>query len=289
MVIDAHVHLYPAELNRDPVAWAERRGETHWSMLCTRRRKNGEAVQAFPSVDDLLWDMDEAGIDRAVLQGWYWQRPETCAWQNAFYADCVRKHGDRLSAFATVHPAAGRDEALAVVRRARDHGFCGVGELSPHAQGYDVGDPIFQELMTLAGELRLPVNFHVTDPHGAHYPGRIETPLRDFVWLARTFPQTNFILAHWGGKLPMYEEEPESLLNLFYDTAASPLLYDASIWPHFLEVVPMERLLFGSDYPLRLYPREENGVGLLRFVQEARSHGLDLSVLGSDARRLLRL
>lgn len=289
MVIDAHVHLYPAELNDDPVAWAAHRGETHWAMLCTRRRKTGEAIQMFPSVDALLREMDAAEIDRGVLLGWYWQWPETCVWQNAFYRECVKKHPDRLSAFASLHPGAGRDQTLAIVRQARECGFCGLGELSPHSQGYDVSDPVFQEAMDLAGELRLPVNLHVTDPHGAHYPGRIETPGRDFIWLAKTFGRTSFILAHWGGLLPLHEEEPAALLNLYYDTAASPLLYDASVWKRFAEAVPMERLLFGSDFPLRLYPRADAGCGLVRFVKEAREQGVDLATLGADARLLLGL
>lgn len=287
MVIDAHVHLYPEDLNQDPVSWAAQRGETHWAMLCTRRRRSGEAVQEFPSVDVLLREMDAAGVDRAVLLGWYWQWPETCLWQNAFYKQCVRAHPDRLSAFATLHPAAGRDATLRIVQAARDEGFCGLGELSPHSQGYDVADPIFQEVMDLAGDLRLPVNFHVTDPAGAHYPGRVETPGRDFIWLARTFARTPIILAHWGGLLPFREEEPGALLNLFYDTAASPLLYDATIWRRFQEVVPLERLLFGSDFPLRLYPKSVPGFGLARLMEEATREGIDLGTLGADARRLI--
>ena len=41
-----------------------------------------------------------------VLLGWYWESAETCAWQNRFYAACIRAHADRLSAFATFHPVA---------------------------------------------------------------------------------------------------------------------------------------------------------------------------------------
>jgi predicted TIM-barrel fold metal-dependent hydrolase len=61
-IIDAHVHLYPPEVNADPVNWARSAGESHWGALCTRRRKDGRAVQGFPSVAELLCDMDEAGI-----------------------------------------------------------------------------------------------------------------------------------------------------------------------------------------------------------------------------------
>jgi uncharacterized protein len=289
MVIDAHVHLYPLELNRDPLIWGATQAETHWAMLCTRRRKDGRRVQGFPGIDDLLRAMDAAGVGRAVLLGWYWQWPETCVWQNRFYAECVQAHPDRLSAFATLHPSAGRDATLAEVQRARDAGLIGLGELSPHSQGYDVANPVLGEALELAAELRMPVNLHVTDHESGHYPGRVETPLRDFVWLAHTFPRTNFILSHWGGRMPLHDEEAEDLLNVFYDTAASPLLYDASIWQKFLEVVPPERVLFGSDYPLNLYPKLDDEPGLARLVAEAKAHGADAALLGGNAKRLLHL
>ena len=41
LLIDSHIHLYPPDANRDPAAWAEARGETHWAKLSTRRRANG--------------------------------------------------------------------------------------------------------------------------------------------------------------------------------------------------------------------------------------------------------
>ena len=288
-IIDAHVHLYPDELNQDPVAWGASKGETHWSMLCTRRRKDGQLVQGFPSVDELLKTMDKAHVERAVLQGWYWQWPENCEWQNRFYSQCVKTHPDRFSAFASLHPAAGRDATLALVRDARNQGFVGLGELSPHSQGFDVSDPVFQEILELAGELRLPVNLHVTDREGSHYPGRVETPTRDFLWLAHAFPHTNFILAHWGGRLPLRDEETEDLYNIFYDTAASPLLYPPGIWRLFMEVVPVERILFGSDFPLNLYPKLDAQPSMERFIAEARANGADLDVMAQNTRRLLQL
>ena len=164
MLIDAHVHLYPADLCAEPIAWAAARGESHWTKLCTRRRRDGRPVQSFPTVDELLAAMDAAGVDRAVLLGWYWEKSEVCVWHNRFYASCVRAHPDRLSAFATIQPAAGREVTLAEIRRAHDEGLVGLGELSPHSQNYAVADPVFADALALAAELRMPVNLHVTDP-----------------------------------------------------------------------------------------------------------------------------
>jgi predicted TIM-barrel fold metal-dependent hydrolase len=194
-IIDAHVHLYPPEVNRAPADWAAACGEAHWATLCARRRKDGRPVQAFPSLDQLLRDMDAAGVTKAVLLGWYWERPETCVMQNRFYAECLRTHPDRLAAFAAIHPAMTPGE----VAWAEDSGFAGLGELSPHSQGVSLQDRTIRAMVEEAGRRKLAVNLHVTDPQSRRYPGWVETPLADFVQLAHDFPATNFILAHWGG------------------------------------------------------------------------------------------
>ena len=123
-IIDAHVHLYPPEAIPSPLKWAEARQETLWAALATRRRKDGTAVQGFPSMTELLHDMDAAGIGQAVLLGWYWEHHATCVEQNRFYASCLKAEPSRFAAFATAHPAAG-DAALDEVRWARDSGFRG--------------------------------------------------------------------------------------------------------------------------------------------------------------------
>jgi uncharacterized protein len=291
VVIDAHVHLYPVEVDLDPAGWAARTGERHWAVLCTRKRRNGRPVQTLPTVNELLHAMDAAGVARAVLLGWYWENPDTCAWQNRFYADCIRAHPQRLSAFATFHPAAGAAATREEILRACGEGLIGLGELSPHSQRFAIDDPVFTAALALAGELKLPVNLHVTDPATRPYVGRIETPLTDFVALARRFPATTFILAHWGGMLPLAEAhagEPP-LPNVYYDTAASPLLYDAGVWTRALPRFGRERVLFGSDFPLNLYPKLDETPGLVRLVSEARAADAGEEVLHENARRVLGL
>lgn len=286
-VIDSHVHLYPSELNADPAAWAAAHDEEHWARLTTRRRKDGRAVQTFPEVGELLREMDRSGVERAVLLGWYWERPETCAWQNRFFGRCVAAHPDRLIAFATLHPGAGHWPTLGEMHRARDEGLVGIGELSPHSQGFPVDDPVFHEVLTLATDWKMPVNLHVTDPDSGRFPGRVETPLEDFVRLAREFPRTKFVLSHWGGLLPLRDPEARDLGNLYYDTSASPLLYDSDIWGRFIAAVPPERVLFGSDYPLNLYPAQNEAPEMPKLIAEATAAGASEAVLRGNALRLL--
>lgn len=269
--VDAHLHLYPPEAVADPAVWAAACGEAHWTRLCTRRRKSGAPVQLFPSVDELLRDLDAAAIDRAVLLGWYWEKPATCAAQNRFYEQCVRAHPDRLAACAAVHPS-----DLSELTRAANAGFCGVGELSPHSQGFTADDPRVTELLHRAGEMQLTVNLHVTDPASRRYDGWVPTPLEDFTRWARAFPRTRFVLAHWGGGLA-FDAASRSLHNVWFDTAASPLLYDKTAWARAMQAVGADKILFGSDYPLRLFPRDNEASGLSLFAAQARAQ------LGSDA------
>ncbi len=286
-VVDCHVHLYPPEINRDPAGWAAAAGEAHWARLCARVRADGQPVQGFPEVEALLRSLDAAGVDRAVLLGWYWEKPDSCVRQNRFFAECIRRYPDRLSAFATVHPAAGA-EALAEVRRAHGDGLIGLGELSPHSQQVDAEDPWLAALFDLAGELGLPVNLHVTDPVMKPYPGRVVTPLDDFVRWSRRHARTRFILAHWAGGLDV-----TALENVWIDTAAAPLIYRTGAWIRAGRDVAVERVLFGSDYPLNLYPRTSAEADLGQFVREVRTVGLTPEaqrlILGANAAALLGL
>ncbi len=288
-LIDAHVHLYPAEVNRNPAGWAEAHHEPAWSGLCTRVRRNGRPVQGFPALAELLREMDRAGVERSVLLGWYWQNTDTCAGQNRFYADCVRAHPDRLSAFATLQPLDGVANVQVEMQRARDAGLTGLGELSPHAQGYSIDEPGFRAALECAGEWGWPVNLHTTDPLSPEYPGRVLTPPADFLRLGRELPGVTLVLAHWGGLLPLREPAAAELENLYYDTAASPLTYDESVWRRMLAAVPAGRVLFGSDYPLNVYPKDESSPGMSRFVTEARTANAPEPVLRGNAVRLLRL
>jgi uncharacterized protein len=288
-VIDSHVHIYPAEVNRDPAGWAMSHREQNWAGLSLRQRKNGTSVQAFPSVDELLQEMDRASVERVVLLGWYWANAETCELHNRFYAQCVRRHPDRLSAFATVQPLVGSDRAVLELRRSYDEGLVGIGELSPHSQGYGMASTAFQDVLALAAELSWPLNLHVTDPNSREYPGRVETPIEDFVSIAASYPQVKFIFAHWGGLLPLRDTATAQLPNVFYDTAASPLIYDDTVWSRILAVVKPSQVLFGSDYPLNLYPKLENTPTMSRLIAEAVAADVPPEVLRGNIAALLRL
>ena len=287
-VIDAHTHLYPAHAQLDPVLWGSERGETHWVKLVT------QGPQGWASDVTMLNRMDAAGVDHAVLLGWYWEHIATCSEQNQFLASIVRTHPGRFAAFASVQPRAGAEANRALLEEARQHGLCGIGEVHPSAQGFSFRDDSWLEICQWAQEHHWPINLHVTEPAGHAYTGRLDTPLMDYVWLAEQFPEVPFILAHWGGGLPFYclnKRVGKALRRCYVDTAASPLVYSPAVWKQVVQLYGHERILFGSDYPLRLYPGKEKEPGFRLLLEElARqefSPEVHAAILGGTMAKLL--
>lgn len=275
MIIDGHIHRYPSEVISDPVGWGRRVQEPYWVSLVTGNPR-GVSIQGWAERDQVLRDMDAAGVSKAVLLGWYWERQATCEIQNQWHLDWIREKGDRFIGFSTVQPRGG-ERAYDDLRRSIESGLRGIGEINPVVQGFGMNDPVWMKILGWAQENGIPVTLHATEPVGHSYPGKAASRLADFVWLAKEFPELRIILAHWGGGLPFYELNPScrrALKNVLYDTAASPLLYDGRVFRCVADVVGAEKIVFGSDYPLRVYPREE-GLGLQRFVEAVRSSGLN--------------
>jgi hypothetical protein len=197
--------------------------------------------------------------------------------------------------FATVQPLAGQ-AALDEVKRAVDNGLRGVGEILPYAQGHSIRDEPFLAVVELLIRLDLPLCLHGAEPVGHQYPGRADTPLQDYVWLAEQYPDLKLILAHLGGLLPYYElnqKIKQIMGNVYYDTAAIPLLYRPQVYKSSVDIVGPEKILYGSDYPLLLYPRQTHQPDFDKFLNEIKYSGLTEKqlalILGENARQLLNV
>lgn len=291
MKIDAHVHYMPPELKNNLAEFTAQ--EPYWGLLLP---SEGKSVQGWASTEQMLSDMDRAGLDKVVLQGEYFQRHENCVARNSQAIALVKQYPDRMMAFAVIQPKAGV-HALDELKRCLDNGLCGVGELNPYAQGYPLNDPDFYRLVEACIAADIPLNLHVSEEVGPHYPGKSNMPLRHYYNLAERYPALKLILAHWGGGLVFYEAMPKVravLRNVWYDTAASPLLYDtAQIFPAALHCVAPHKLLYGSDYPLRLYPRRQKTPDFHTFMADIAALNLDpahlTDIMGRNAARLLGL
>lgn len=274
-IIDCHTHAYPSEIASNPTAWATAHKEPHWLDLVAP--KNSPSLQDFADPDRFISDMDLAGVQKAVLLGWYWQNQSTCALQNEWHAAWQKAFPDRFIPFAPVQPLAG-DVALEDLKKALDHGAKGVGEVFPAAQGFTMNNASWLKIVQFATEKRLPISMHVSEPVGKPYKGHVPSPLYDYQWLVEQFPETPFIFAHWGGGLPFYELNPyckKIFKNVYYDMSASPLLYDIKIVMNLIDIVGHEKILFGSDYPLRVYPKIQKKADFSTFIKEISQLGLN--------------
>jgi predicted TIM-barrel fold metal-dependent hydrolase len=65
------------------------------------------------------------------------------------------------------------------------------------------------------------------------------------------------------------------------------LLYDADVWARFRAVAPDERVLFGSDFPLNVYPKLDAAPDMTRLVAEAKGAGASAAILRENAAKLL--
>jgi predicted TIM-barrel fold metal-dependent hydrolase len=231
--------------------------------------------------------MDEAGVDVAVAAGIGWNDLETARQANEYIMEAVARYPRRLVGFCGLNPTWG-EAALREMERCARGGLRGIGELRPDTQGFRLDDqPAIAPFMEAARRLGLVTLIHASEPVGHLYRGKGHvTPAKSFRFIER-FPENLIICAHWGGGLPFYALMPEvgaALQNTWFDTAASPFLYDARVFPTVVGLVGAERILFASDFPL-LRPA--------RMLAHVRQSGLDAKaerlVLGENAALLLGL
>jgi predicted TIM-barrel fold metal-dependent hydrolase len=292
-IIDGHSHCYPAELARNPRAWALSNGEPHWADLVAPLDR--PSIQGWADRDQTLAAMDAAGIDQTVLLGWYWENETTCRWHNTIIAQWVRAAPDRFIGFAAIHPAGTAANIVDQLQHARELGLQGVGELHPGIQRFTAASSGWQALACWCVRHGWPVNLHATEAVGHDHPGSVPTPLNDFLRMAEAAPALKMILAHWGGGLPFFELNPKlrkALKNVSYDTSATPLLYAPDIFRRVIDIVGAEKICFGSDFPLRLYPRTQKIPDYTTFLDAIRNdaglspHELE-SILHQNISRLL--
>ena len=249
MIVDAHTHIFPPE-------WIGQRDD-----LCRRDPLFAELYRdpraALATASDLLAAMDAAGVDAADIAGFGWRDAGRCRDHNDALLAAAAASAGRLLPFVTVS-LSDPDGAIAEVDRCRRLGARGVGELRPEAHGLDLADPRCADVLAAIGG-GLPLLIHASEPVGHEYPGKGGQSLGALYRFLARRPEATVIAAHLGGGLPLYAHMPEvsaTLANVWVDTAAWPLLYRPTIFPHLIDLIGVERILFATDYPLRRYRRD---------------------------------
>jgi len=277
--VDMHVHMFPVDVIKNQEKYC--RLDSCFGLLANP----ADTLQRYATAEEAIEAADEAGIGKLVMQGWYWLDQKICQYHNDYMIEILTKYPHRFEAFASINPKAG-DRALWEIERCDRHGFIGVGEMGPGGQGYELNDPDLKQVMKAAENLKLLVGMHVGEPVGRIYPGRDFTRLMGFYNLVKKFPDLKFIFAHWGGGLPFYELKPEvksAFKNVYYESAASPLLYEARVFSEVTRLVGAEKVLYGSDFPLILYPKKQRDANFTMFVEDIKTNAR----LGEEEFRLI--
>ena len=105
--------------------------------------------------------------------------------------------------------------------------------------------------------------------------------------LLKSADGTKLILSHWGGGLPFYALMPEIKklsASVFFDTAASPFLYEPKIFEIVNGIVGPNHILAASDYPLLKFSRIKNEI-----EQSNISNDDQKLILGDNAKTLFNL
>ena len=266
-IIDAHTHMFPDDLPENFEWYA---AQDDWFGSLTRYTPGDHVRECFANAEEGLACADAAGVETIVMQGWYWRTMDLCRRHNDYMARLIRDYPGRYEGYASINPKFG-SEAVKEVERCYEMGFAGVGELGPGGDGFTLSDPGLYAVIEACADLHMPVNFHVGEPVGHVYKGKDLTPIEGFYPLAKRFPEAVFIFAHMGGGLPFYELRPEvhmAFKNVYYDLAANPLLYGIGSIRTLISLVGKEKIVFGTDFPLTIYPRKCMDQDLTLFIND---------------------
>ena len=277
MIIDIHVHLFPPEVTRNIEKYTSR--DPFLAEICSSKGHK------YATVEDLLAQMDQNAVDITAVSGFASSDPGLCREMNDYTLEAARLFPRRLIAMAVVSPLDRLMEQE--LDRAVISGARGVGELFPWGQAFALDGEKAHRLAYYCQERKLPLLLHLNENVGHQYAGKGETSAREGAAFAVKYPDLPLIYAHWGGGLCFYELMPElksELRHVYYDTAATPFLYNKNIYRVAREAGILNKILLGSDYPL---------IPVHRYLSDLSDSGLEPQevnlICGENAARLFRI
>lgn len=317
--IDAHHHYIPAEILDNLERYLPAGMSVERSGESIRVFKDGSLTmrlsrEVFASAERQLRDMDAAGVRTAILSAAVFQEYMSLPASRVFnreLAELQQRYGDRFIGLAHVPPF-GEDGALEELERAvREYGLRGVC-ITTSFRGKYPDEREYEPFYRKCDELELPIFVHaagcpVCAPILLRY--ELETtigrPLDHALVTTRVlyggvlerFRNIRFLMGHLGGafyiitrrllpdpasarQLPAVPKRDyaDQLRRIWYDTAPSffqsPALIRCAI-----EVLGVDRIVFGTDYPA--------GTNAGPVMPEGLAHIAALGASDADIRRLL--
>ncbi len=279
MIIDSHTHIFPQLVKQNRSLYFDNEPEFKLLYNSSKAKIN--------NIDDLIESMDKYQVDISIICGFPWRTPEFTKKNNDIIIESVQKHPEKIKGLACFNAA--WDGAAQEAKRCIDAGLCGAGELAFYLSGIDKEALKFLEpvMAVLKKQGDLPCMIHTNEPVGHQYPGKTPITAEQIYTLAKTFPENKIILAHWGGGIFFYnlmkKETKVTLKNIWYDTAASPFLYDSKIYDIAVAAGVIDKVLFGTDLPLL------NPDRYYRDIDNSNINSLEKKqILGENAARLFK-
>ena len=242
------------------------------------------------STDQIIHEMDEAGVSKAVILG-----QDTSATKNRAFrgytlrndevARVAAKSRDRLIPFAGVDPNGGRAALRELKRAVNDLGMRGLKVHSSANSVYINDRKLMFPLYDYCQDAGIPILFHTGTTGLGNTEIKYSKPeLVDEV--CQEFPDLKVVMAHFGWPWP--EVTVAIALrspNVFIDVSGwKPRYLPPSIIPY-LNGILQDRFLFGTDYPML-----RQGEWLDDFRQNLAPKlkpGVSDRLLGKNAERML--
>ena len=280
MIIDAHTHIFPEEIRENR--------EAYFSDEPAFKKLYQSPKSKLIGAREMLAAMDENRVNRAVIFGFPWKSSKTYKRHNDYIREVVDSYPERFIGLGCFDPfcKAAEKEAQRCLEKI---GLSGIGELAFYECGIENSAlERLAPIMEICRDQNRPVMIHTNEPIGHSYPGKTPNTLAQIYQLIVTYPHNKMVLAHWGGGLFFFsllkKEIKERLKHVYFDTAASPYLYDADVYRLAIQLVGVEKILFGSDFPL-LPPA--------RYFDEMQAAGLSdeemHKICGGNAAKLFNL
>ncbi|MAE64724.1 MAG: hypothetical protein CMJ18_10700 [Phycisphaeraceae bacterium] len=198
------------------------------------------------SGDDVLRLMDRFGIDRAAmtsLRGLHGDWREANAETRAF----AKAHSGRLVPVACLSPMNGGDGSA--LRELVAEGFAALRLYPALAQGYTLASPFADDLLSTAGELKIPVIVPTRPMMHFRFP---PLAIEQVAALAGRHPETNVVLSgpNYLGEFTAAVEALQRYGNMTIEISCMQGFGDVT---RMVEAVGADRVLFGTGLPLH-YP-----------------------------------
>lgn len=259
MIIDVHTHIFPSLPGKPLASYPQQAIDATYKAK--RATLGDEGFERWRnefngSVEGLIKDMDEAGVDRSVAMSldlgvMCHQDPEISVWEaNEYTAEAQAKYPGRIIGFVSVDPR--RRDAIELVERGiKEWGLKGVKLLTTQ---YYLTDTEVQRFMSKVDDLGVPLMIH-SGSDGL--PGLPEhSNPKDLAALLLRYPNMTIIAAHCARG---YEDLLIEMLfynqgRLYADTSARQYELWTSPWHfrmslrYFMDRVP-KTILMGSDWP----------------------------------------